>query len=88
MSLGSALSSTNHCAEIMILKKIQDNKRSKLSSNAVDKFLTRSLNDKSQLEEIINQDQFHIHGIADYEFIEFTPVKYHQAFSNFIDNKC
>ena len=42
------------------------------------------LNIKSQLEEVIKQDPLYIHGIADYEVIEFTPTKYHQEFSSFI----
>lgn len=42
------------------------------------------LKDKNQLEKIISQDPFHIHGIADFELIEFSPVKNHPDFSSFI----
>jgi len=44
------------------------------------------LSDKTKLEKIIKQDPLHIHDIADYEFMEFTPTKYHQGFSSFIDD--
>jgi uncharacterized protein YciI len=43
------------------------------------------LKDKEQLEKILQQDPFHVHGIADYELIEFSPVKYHKDFSKFVD---
>lgn len=42
------------------------------------------LNERKQIEEIIQQDPFHIHNMADYEIIEFIPTKYHQNFSSFI----
>jgi uncharacterized protein YciI len=34
------------------------------------------LKDRVQLEKILQQDPFNIHGIADYEIIEFNPIKY------------
>lgn len=43
------------------------------------------LQDKKQLEDIIKQDPFYIHGIADYEFIEFTPSKFHSDFAPFVE---
>lgn len=44
------------------------------------------LNDRNHIENIIKQDPFHIHEIADYEIIEFIPGKYHPDFSTFIEN--
>jgi uncharacterized protein YciI len=43
------------------------------------------LKDRSKLEEFIKSDPFYIHGVADYEIIEFTPGKYHPDFSSFIN---
>lgn len=43
------------------------------------------LSDKTKLKEIMKQDPLHIYGVADYEFIEFTPTKYCQEFSSFIN---
>ena len=43
------------------------------------------LKDKHQLDKIVQQDPFYLQGIADYELIEFTPVKYHPNFSEFIE---
>lgn len=45
------------------------------------------LTDKNELEKILNQDPFHIYGIADYEFIEFNPIRYHHEFECFINKK-
>lgn len=39
------------------------------------------LKDRSQLENILQNDPFHIHEIADYEIIEFIPGKHHPDFS-------
>lgn len=44
------------------------------------------LKDRNQLENILKDDPFHIHEIADYETIEFIPGKYHSDFSKFIGN--
>lgn len=41
------------------------------------------LTDRTQLENILNNDPFKIHGLAEYEIIEFTPIKYHHDFENF-----
>lgn len=43
------------------------------------------LKDRGQLEGIIKQDPFHIHGIAEYEIIEFVPGKYHPKFALFVN---
>lgn len=42
----------------------------------------KSLN---QLEDILKQDPFNLHNLADYKIVEFNPVKYHADFSVFID---
>ena len=42
------------------------------------------LKSRTQLEQIFKQDPFVIQEIADYEFIEFEPVKYHTNFLCFI----
>lgn len=33
-------------------------------------------NDKAKLEEIFKQDPYYLAEIADYQFIEFTPIKH------------
>lgn len=43
------------------------------------------LKDKSKLQEILNQDPFFTHDIANYEIIEFFPIKNHPNFSYFIE---
>ncbi len=42
------------------------------------------LTDRAQLEELIKQDPFSRHDLADFEIIEFTPVKHHTDFAAFI----
>lgn len=42
------------------------------------------LKDKDQLLKIIQQDPFFIHEIAEFEIIEFNPVKYHKDFAGFV----
>jgi uncharacterized protein YciI len=44
------------------------------------------LTDRSQLEALLTNDPFHIQGVATYEVIEFTPVKYHQDFAKLLKN--
>ncbi|MEY8759761.1 YciI family protein [Chryseobacterium tongliaoense] len=41
---------------------------------------------KQEVEEIIKEDPFHIHQIADYDIIEFIPSKYNEHFKIFIHN--
>ncbi|MCD8524411.1 MAG: GTP cyclohydrolase [Gammaproteobacteria bacterium] len=43
-----------------------------------------ALKDKAQLEDFLKDDSFFIHGIAEYELIEFFPVKFHPDFERFI----
>lgn len=40
---------------------------------------------KDQVMKIIKEDPFYIHDIADYELIEFTPSKYDEEFSRFVN---
>ena len=42
------------------------------------------LQDRNQLEDILKQDPFNIHDLANYEIMEFSPVKYHVDFSSFV----
>lgn len=42
------------------------------------------LKDRTQLDNILKQDPFAINHIADYEIIEFTPVKFHPDFESFV----
>ena len=45
------------------------------------------LKDRDTLEKILKNDPFLIHGIAEYEIVEFIPSKYHENFKIFIENK-
>lgn len=42
------------------------------------------LTDRLQLENILNEDPFMVHKLAEYTIIEFDPVKYHKDFSVFV----
>jgi uncharacterized protein YciI len=42
---------------------------------------------REEVQRIINQDPFHIHGAAEYEIIEFAPTKCAEAFEPFITGK-
>lgn len=42
------------------------------------------LNDRATLEVFLDQDPFRIHDVADYQIIEFAPIKSHQDFSSFL----
>lgn len=42
------------------------------------------LKDKQELEALLKQDPFVVKGIANYEIIDFNPVKYHTEFASFI----
>lgn len=39
---------------------------------------------RQQLEDFIKRDPFYEHELADYEIMEFDPVKYHTNFACFI----
>lgn len=41
---------------------------------------------KNEAEQIIKEDPFHIHQVADYEIIEFIPSKYNENFKIFIED--
>jgi uncharacterized protein YciI len=43
------------------------------------------LTHREQLENILKQDPFNIHGLAEYHITEFNPVKYHPDFASFVD---
>lgn len=40
---------------------------------------------KSKLEEILQQDPFYVHGVADYDIIEFTLTQHHPQFQTLIE---
>lgn len=42
------------------------------------------LKDKLQLEAILKHDPFALNHLAEYEIIEFNPVKFHPDFAKFI----
>lgn len=42
------------------------------------------LKDRAQLENVIAEDPFKVNGLAEYNIIEFDPVKYHDKFREFI----
>jgi uncharacterized protein YciI len=46
--------------------------------------LVSQLKDRAQVEEFIANDPFKINDIAEYEILEFSPVKYHQNFASFV----
>lgn len=46
--------------------------------------IVSQLKDRSQLETILKQDPFIVHDIAEYQFIEFEPVKFHKDFVSFL----
>ena len=48
--------------------------------------IVSQLTDKKQLESFLAQDPFLVNGIASYEYIEFTPVKFHKHFEVFVNS--
>lgn len=44
------------------------------------------LKDREELIAILKKDPFYIHGVAEYDVIEFMPVKYHKHFSHYIED--
>ncbi len=40
---------------------------------------------EAEARQIINEDPFHQHNIAEYEVIEFFPTKYDPRFSSFME---
>ena len=44
------------------------------------------LDDREALNALIKQDPFYLHDVADYDIVEFTPVKYHKHFSAFVES--
>lgn len=47
--------------------------------------LLSQCNERAVLETFLSQDPFLLQGIAEYEVIEFTPVKAHPNFQVFVD---
>jgi uncharacterized protein YciI len=43
------------------------------------------LKSRRDLEDLLAQDPFAQHAIADYQIIEFDPIKYHRQLSNLLD---
>ncbi len=43
------------------------------------------LTNRGTLEDVLKNDPFKIFDLADYEIIEFTPVKHHRQFTYFIE---
>lgn len=41
---------------------------------------------KNEVEQIITEDPFYIHQIANYDIIEFIPTKYNENFKIFIED--
>lgn len=41
---------------------------------------------KNKIEQIITEDPFHIHQVADYNITEFIPTKYNENFKTFIED--
>ena len=42
------------------------------------------MSDQATINEIIKEDPFHQHGIADYRVIEFEPTKYSDDFAKLL----
>jgi uncharacterized protein YciI len=40
---------------------------------------------EAEVKQILSEDPFHMHNIAEYEVIEFLPTKYDARFSCFVD---
>ncbi len=47
--------------------------------------LISALSDRKIIDQIIAEDPYFIHKIAEYQVIEFNPVKYHSNFKQFIN---
>lgn len=46
--------------------------------------IVSQLTDRQQLENIIKQDPYHIHQVADFDVVEFTPRAWHVDFKPFL----
>ncbi len=47
--------------------------------------LISQLKDRLELEDVLKQDPFEIHQVAEYKIIEFDPIKYHPNFISFVE---
>lgn len=41
---------------------------------------------RNEVEQIITEDPFHTHQVADYDITEFIPTKYNKNFKTFIED--
>lgn len=48
--------------------------------------LLSQLNEREQLEKILQQDPFVVHNVVTYQIFEFNPVKFHQNFKSFLES--
>lgn len=48
--------------------------------------LLSQLTDRAVLEAFLSQDPYQLEGVASYEIIEFSPLKYHPDFIPFLPN--
>lgn len=46
--------------------------------------IVSQLKSMCQVENILKEDPFYIHDVADYEIVEFNPTKHHENFASFI----
>jgi uncharacterized protein YciI len=42
------------------------------------------LKDREQLETILSNDPYKLRGVAEYEILEFNPIKFHEGFAAFV----
>jgi len=47
--------------------------------------IVSQLKDKKTLQDFLQNDPFWLNEIADYEYTEFEPVKFHKHFRTFVD---
>jgi uncharacterized protein YciI len=47
--------------------------------------LISQLSTRAKIEDILKDDPFYVHDVADYDIMEFKPVTYHKDFSVFLD---
>lgn len=40
--------------------------------------------DREFIKKLFEQDPFYLHGLAEYQFIEFNPIKFHKDFEVFL----
>lgn len=40
--------------------------------------------DRAKIEEFLAKDPYKVNGVAEYQFYEFNPIKFHEGFRNFL----